>query len=206
MTYLVGSTLGRNDWVELALTGMKKTIERATYRYPKSHLLGKIPQAEYEAIPYEEIYSWQEKPYSYWASSWQWAELDQALITLMIREGRSLNPDLIRQLFFTTTTYQQYWVDKEYGGVGLMPKSVKQFHWGNGYHQFEHALVGYIGAQTWYQQPVRLYFALPKGFDGPLQPYYFSGKIAGSLSTGVALPIPELQQVRVDFSGIANQR
>ncbi|MDR9827812.1 N-acylglucosamine 2-epimerase [Vibrio sp. FNV 38] len=200
MTYLTGKALGNEQWQTLAQQGMHQTIEKAAYNYPKTNLIDVMSKAEYDAIPFEQIYSWQDKPYSYGASSWQWAELDQAVMTLAMIEGRALNPDLVKQLYFTTTAFQHFWVDPEFGGVGLKPKSVKQFQWGNGYHQYEHALVGYISAQSWHEQPASLYYALPHDSNVDLQPYYYSGALIDKQTTEVDLSIPDLVQVRVQFN------
>ncbi|RKF19513.1 N-acylglucosamine 2-epimerase [Alginatibacterium sediminis] len=199
MTYLVGQQLNRDDWVDLALKGMKSTIAKAAYQYSKSYLKDILSTDQLAAIEYSHLYSWRESNYSDWISSWQWAELDQALMTLSIREGNNLSPQLVRQLYFTTTSFQQFWVDESYGGVGLMPKTLKQFHWGNAYHQFEHALVGYLSAQAWYDKPATLYYALPPLADVTLQPYYFSGEVLSHQITSIALDIPMLEQVEVSF-------
>ncbi|MGR5169106.1 N-acylglucosamine 2-epimerase [Vibrio astriarenae] len=199
MTYLVGQALDNPKWQRFAETGMEKTLERAAFSYPKTNLIGVLSDAEYQSIPFDEIYSWQSKPYSYGVSSWQWAELDQALMTLAMKQGKQLDPALVKQLFFTTTSFQQYWVDQQYGGVGLMPKSVKQFHWGNGYHQFEHALVGYLSAQAWYQQPATLYYALPDNSDASLQPYYFNGKELERSVSEISIDKLGLKQVKTRF-------
>ncbi len=58
---------------------------------------------------------------------------------------------------YTTRTFMDAWVDHQYGGVGLDPKSTKAFHWGNGYHQFEHALIGTLTSGALNHQPVTLY-------------------------------------------------
>ncbi|WP_345795422.1 AGE family epimerase/isomerase [Vibrio sp. CAU 1672] len=204
MTYLVGQALHNEEWMTLAYNGMKTTLSNAAFDYPKSELKPTLPPAEYNAISSEYIYSWQDKPFSRWASSWQWAELDQALMTIAMHEGDRLAPDLTRQLFFTTSTFQQYWVDEQFGGVGLMPKSVKQFHWGNGYHQFEHALVGYISAQTWYKQPVELYYAFAAEQEYPVQPYYFKGQLISHEQMAQPLGIPGLVAVKARFDITAN--
>lgn len=78
-------------------------------------------------------------------------------------------------------------MDHQYGGVGLNPKSTKAFHWGNGYHQFEHALVGYLYAQQMAKQSAKLYYARPAESKMPLNPYYFNAdiKALSSQSDGV---------------------
>ncbi|MGR5206095.1 hypothetical protein [Vibrio sp. DNB22_12_1] len=42
----------------------------------------------------------------------------------------------------------------------MNPKTTKAFHWGNGYHQFEHALVGTLASGSLNKTPVTLYYAI----------------------------------------------
>lgn len=90
-------------------------------------------------------------------------------------------------LQYTLPTFMDVWVDHQYGGVGLNPKSTKAFHWGNGYHQFEHALVGYLYVQQMAKQPAKLYYARPAESKMSLNPYYFNAdiKALSSQSDGV---------------------
>lgn len=78
---------------------------------------------------------------------------------------------------YTTRTFMDAWVDHQYGGVGLDPKSTKAFHWGNGYHQFEHALIGTLTSGALNHQPVTLYYANASKGQSDFTPYYFQGKV-----------------------------
>ncbi|BCN26214.1 hypothetical protein VYA_34060 [Vibrio alfacsensis] len=88
---------------------------------------------------------------------------------------------------YTTRTFMDVWVDHQYGGVGLNPKTTKAFHWGNGYHQFEHALVGTIASGSLNKTPVTLYYAIKDANQPTLTPYYFQGQIndVNKTETGV---------------------
>lgn len=89
-------------------------------------------------------------------------------------------------------------MDEQYGGVGLNPKSTKVFHWGNGYHQFEHALVGYLTAQQLNQQAATLYFAFEPTEQSRLAPYYFQGQVKQQRFTSVdGLPRLEVQFIDI---------
>ena len=174
MTYLVGRYMKQPEWELLGRQGMEVTLERAAYGMQTEQarpFLSEALYSKWKSLPV--IPTWRSGKYNWYISSWQWAELDQAALTLNMLEPGSRN----QQLFYTLNTYLDVWVDHQYGGVGLNPKSTKQFHWGNGYHQFEHALVGYLGSQAWHNKPARLYYALPEGLGTNLQPYYFHGKV-----------------------------
>jgi len=164
MLYLVGKTFSEPQWVEFALKNAPKVFEEAFIK---------------------EIGAWGEKK---WPDGrmvknrvwWIYAELDQMAATLSLTQSTYLK--------FLVPTYQ-YWfahfVDKKYGGVWHQieaktnkPQLPKVHHWKNGYHSFEHALVGYITTQAIRQQPVELYFAFKKRpHDADIRPYYFQSSI-----------------------------
>ncbi len=171
MTYLAGKALNNSDFIDLGEQGLRATVDAAA----STRLIYQIDPWMSDELKQQwkdlrQVPSWISGPYDYNVSSWQYAELDQAAMTVNM-----LDNSQTKQLYYTQTGYLDAWVDHEYGGVGMMPKSVKAFHWGNGYHQFEHALVGYISAQQHYNQPAELYFALPEG-NSDVAPYYYQAK------------------------------
>ncbi len=172
MTYLSGQALGTQQWSEFAIDGMKQTLKKAQYKQDFSQISQYFGQELQERWQGKEILGWQGRPNSYGSSSWEWAELDQAAMTISMLEGKTMDP-----LQYTLPTFMDVWVDHQYGGVGLNPKSTKAFHWGNGYHQFEHALIGYLFAQHTDQKPAELYYARPANSTMPLEPYYFDGEV-----------------------------
>jgi mannose/cellobiose epimerase-like protein (N-acyl-D-glucosamine 2-epimerase family) len=137
---------------------------------------------------------------------WIYAELSQMAATLSLS-----NPAYSR---FLVPTYQ-YWfthfVDKQDGevwhmidGVTGKPRFPKAHLWKNGYHSFEHALVGYITSQALRQQPVELYFAFNKQQrpnDAEIRPYYFNGLI-NKVETSDFNGLAELTRYRVTFSSV----
>ncbi|MFN1580830.1 AGE family epimerase/isomerase [Vibrio rotiferianus] len=172
MTYLVGEQLQASDWQQFAIEGMRTTLERAEYQFPfdtVSDYFSAELQNEWanKAIP-----AWQSRPYSNGSSSWEWAELDQSAMTLAILDSKVGNV-----LPYTTRTFMDAWVDHQYGGIGLEPKSTKAFHWGNGYHQFEHALIGTLTSGALNHQPITLYYANEQKPMPSFTPYYFKGKV-----------------------------
>jgi mannose/cellobiose epimerase-like protein (N-acyl-D-glucosamine 2-epimerase family) len=188
MLYLMGNTFSEPQLTQFALENAPKVLDEAFI---------------------EELGAWGEKKLQngqivksrVW---WIYAELSQMAATLSLT-----NPAYSR---FLVPTYQ-YWfthlVDREQGAVWHMidgvtekPRFPKAHLWKNGYHSFEHALVGYITSQTLRQQPVELYFAFKqRPNEAEIRPYYFHGllkKVETSDFNGLA----ELTRYRVTFSGV----
>ncbi|NAW68931.1 N-acylglucosamine 2-epimerase [Vibrio sp. V27_P1S3P104] len=194
MTYLTGELLQRQDWQKLAKQGMQHIIEQAQYVPNYADIKGFVPEMTQEQWQASSIKAWRNRPFSYGISSWEWAELDQAAMTLSLLE------DQVKPVLQSTAkAFMQVWVDDQYGGVGLNPKSTKAFHWGNGYHQFEHALVGYLTAQQLNQRPARLYFAIDDPQSYQLSPYYFQGQIKSQQRLTTVNGLPRWQ---VEFTAI----
>ncbi len=86
----------------------------------------------------------------------------------------------------------------------------KQYHWKNGFHSYEHALVGYITSAATQGEKVKLYFARKQGQEKEaIRPYYYRGKIAELEVEPMPLiaernlsSISELNKVTVTFSQI----
>jgi hypothetical protein len=75
----------------------------------------------------------------------------------------------------------------------VMPK---QWPWKNGFHSFEHALVGYITAQQLRGEPVVLYYAFdPRESGQTVRPYFFTGEVQQVEALGRSI-------YRVTFRGI----
>lgn len=115
---------------------------------------------------------------------WIYSELDQfagSLAMTDIEAGRFLpttNDYWFR--YFVDPVYKEVWPGVEYGTnlpLGGMPKA---WTWKSAYHSMEHGLVGYISSQFLHGKPVRLHYALPKGFDPArtvIRPYFFDGEV-----------------------------
>lgn len=198
MTYLVGRYFDQNEWQRLGEQGMRITLERASYPMPIEQAKAFISKPLFtqwqhlDALP-----TWKSGRYSYYISSWQWAELDQAAMTINLLDGSTAN-----ELYFTQFAYMDAWVDHQHGGVGVDLNGTKAFHWGNAYHQFEHALVGYLSAQQWYHKPAQLYFALPDDYKGKIEPYYFQGDITSRIEVGELAGVKGLQKQVISFNNI----
>lgn len=125
--------------------------------------------------------SWASRPGDQSKEWWIYAELDQMAATLSITD-----PATAKFLPNTYKFWLTYIVDKRSKEVWswVSPDgtpgqySSKQFHWKNGFHSFEHALVSYITTQQLKKQDVTLYFAFKgKPEDVILRPYVYEGVI-----------------------------
>lgn len=175
MTYLTGQLLDKADWSQFALKGMKHTLEQAQYQQNFADVQAFFSEPLKSKWQGSLITGWQARPYAHGSASWEWAELDQAAMTVSLVDGSMKDT-----LKYTLPTFMDAWVDHQHGGVGLNPKSTKAFHWGNGYHQFEHALIGYLYAQQSDSKPADLYYARPKNSAMLLKPYYFQADVVES--------------------------
>lgn len=195
MTYLVGRYFDNTDWETLGEQGMRVTVDRASNTYDfsvaEAYFIEPLKTQWHER---KKVSGWKSRPYNPWTSSWEWAELDQSSMTLNMLDGSR-----ITQQSDTQHAFMNAWVDHQYGGVGLNSRSTKAFHWGNGYHQFEHALVGYLSAKQYYKKPAQLYFALPEGYKGVIEPYYYQGDIQIKQSLSKIEQIEGLTKQRISF-------
>jgi uncharacterized protein (TIGR03437 family) len=113
---------------------------------------------------------------------WIFAELDQYSATLAltdVTQGRHL-PDSADYWFkyFVDHQFGEVWNGVNYGSNTPQRDFPKAWQWKSAYHDFEHALVGYIVAQYLNGQPARLHYAFQKQVDPALiHPYYFPGTV-----------------------------
>lgn len=143
---------------------------------------------------------------------WIFAELDQAAATLALRA-----PDGDRYARFLPPSHAcwlERFVDPVHGGIWpWVPadwtaetyaewQPLKQFHWKNGYHELEHALVAVITAAGLAERPLALFYAFAtRPPAAKIRPYLFDGTIAAERP----LPLPghpDLEGVRVTFRAI----
>lgn len=112
---------------------------------------------------------------------WVYAELDQTAGALSLE-----NPSYVdKYLKFTNNWWFDIMVDEIHHGVwnllswpeleNILPK---QYPWKNGFHTYEHALVGYITSEVNQTGKVKLYFARQQGKEREVvRPYYHTGEI-----------------------------
>ncbi|MBE9066616.1 AGE family epimerase/isomerase [Leptolyngbya cf. ectocarpi LEGE 11479] len=137
-------------------------------------------------------------------SWWVHSELDQFTASLALAD-----PTLTAYLTETYDYWFNYFVDPQFGEVWNnisastdqpIQDFPKQWPWKNGYHSFEHALVGYITSSQLHEQPTVLYYAFEQMPDlDTIHPYYYQGKI----NEIVLFPQPDASIIyRVNFSEI----
>jgi len=138
---------------------------------------------------------------------WLHDELDQAAGTLSLSDQsyvRYLIPTYRYWFFeFVDQNGKDVWhgLTGEAGRPGT-PMLLKAHLWKNAFHDFEHALVGYITCQAVRGEPVRLYYAFEKQpADSLIQPYFYAGKIAKIQNTEQRV-LGKLAKVVVDFKEI----
>lgn len=140
---------------------------------------------------------------------WMHAELDQLSGTLALTD-----PSFAARLSRSYDYWFKYFVDHTYGEVwttvdtttslstNAMPK---EWPWKNGYHSFEHALVGYITTAALKDNSVPLYFAFEeRPAPDQIQPYFFSGDVQSYEDiAGGAEPVQRVtfSNVNIDFTG-----
>jgi mannose/cellobiose epimerase-like protein (N-acyl-D-glucosamine 2-epimerase family) len=193
--YLTGAWTGQRDLVEFARLHMGPLLERAA------------------------------QPSGCWASGlgpdgaldrgsqwWIYAELDQAAATLAGRE-----PSAAPYAGYLARSYACWFtrfVDHRHHDVWpFVPPDwtetsfddrppAKIFHWKNGYHAMEHALVSLITTAGLTGQSLPLYYAFVKlPPRHRIQPYYFSGVIADQRDHPLPLH-PGFQGRRIEFQNL----
>jgi mannose/cellobiose epimerase-like protein (N-acyl-D-glucosamine 2-epimerase family) len=138
---------------------------------------------------------------------WLHDELDQAAATLSMNDPSYVN--------YLAPTYR-YWffefVDPKGKGVwhGLSgepgkpgkPMLLKAHLWKNSFHEFEHALVGYISCLAVRGEQVKLYYAFENvPAEDTIHPYLFSGTIGKVDQTGQKV-LGNLKKTVVEFSRV----
>lgn len=198
MTYLVGRLLGNSEWISLAQTGMAKTLERASFTMFVEELWNEQQESQLanQLGEIDELAVWKGSENGLGIDWWQWAELDQAALTLALAQPH--NPTWLKTAQQSVFIFIEGWFDDEYGEAGWL----KQFHWKNGFHTSEHALVGYILSQALKDEPVHLYFAPYKQAQGHYTPYYYQAKHTSlSVEKGAAMP-KMLTKLKASFTHI----
>ena len=201
MLYLVGQATAHPELVALARPHVAPLLARAAQ---PSGCWASEPRPDGSV-----------NPYSQW---WISAELDQAAATLALREpaaaGGRAPEAFARYLPKSYACWLERFVDRE--GKEVWPSippdwtpttyadggPLKAFHWKNGYHSTEHALVALITTAGLTGQRLPLYFAFAAPpVDARIQPYYFRARIAARRAH--PLPAhPGLRGAVVEFADI----
>lgn len=135
---------------------------------------------------------------------WVHAELDQFTASLAL-----VDPSVTPYLTETYDYWFNHFVDPQFGEVWTeidgetnqpLEELPKQWPWKNGYHSFEHALVGYITSSQLHDDPVVLHYAFETMPDlDTIHPYYYQGNV----DTITLFPQQDESMVyRVNFSDV----
>ncbi|WP_089724196.1 AGE family epimerase/isomerase [Candidatus Thiosymbion oneisti] len=167
MIYMVGKLTGDSEMTDFALTNGSRLLARAFHEESGSWASSPKPDGSRDLNK-----EW-----------WIYAELDQTAASFSLDDPTLYDKYLVK----TYPWWIAHMVDRTNGGVwhkinypDLMPQYPKVHLWKNGYHSFEHALIGYITDRIRDKKPVTLYYALPEGKQPWLQPYYYSGQTVHS--------------------------
>lgn len=186
MIYMVGKLTGDSEMMEFALTNGSRLLATAFDEDSGSWASRLKPDGSKDLNK-----EW-----------WIYAELDQTAASFSLDDATFYDKYLAK----TYPWWIAHMVDPTNGGVwhkinypDLTPQYPKVHLWKNGYHSFEHALIGYITDRIRDKKPITLYYALPEGKQPRLlQPYYYIGKVMLVKSTTPSvdsgwLPITEVE-------------
>ncbi|NET66214.1 MAG: N-acyl-D-glucosamine 2-epimerase [Moorea sp. SIO1G6] len=201
MIYLTGKLFNNQRFIDFAQIGASRMLEEA-YDV-ESGLWGR-------GISFDENDKGVRDLDKKW---WVYAELDQMAGTLSLEDSSYVD----KYLKSTVNWWLKNMVDHTNHGVWnlltwptLEKQLPKQYHWKNGFHSHEHALVGYITSQANQGEKVKLYFARKKGKEKEnIKPYYYTGEIVDinrspmpSITDSNLPSLSDLNRVIVSFTGI----
>jgi mannose/cellobiose epimerase-like protein (N-acyl-D-glucosamine 2-epimerase family) len=131
---------------------------------------------------------------------WIHCELDQVAATWALHDS-----SISRYLPTTYGFWMDQFVDKRHGGIYHMLTATgerrfpKAHLWKNGFHESEHALIGYITAQVLRGEPVVLYYAPREDLEQPdVQPYLFFADVERRTDSAMD-SFPRQRKMRVEF-------
>lgn len=186
MIYMVGKLTGDNEMMEFALTNGSRLLATAFDEEAGSWASRLNPDGSKDLNK-----EW-----------WIYAELDQTAASFSLDDATFYDKYLVK----TYPWWITHMVDHTNGGVwhkinypDLTPRYPKVHLWKNGYHSFEHALIGYITDRLRDKEPVILYYALPEGKQSWLQPYYYSGKAVSEKQRASLVDLGLLRITRIEF-------
>ncbi|WP_133510888.1 AGE family epimerase/isomerase [Candidatus Thiosymbion oneisti] len=163
MIYMVGKLTDDSEMKDFALTNGKRLLATAFHEKSGSWASRLKPDGSRDLDK-----EW-----------WIYAELDQTAASFSLDDPSFYDKYLVK----TYPWWIEHMVDRTNCGIwhkinypGLTPQYPKVHLWKNGYHSFEHALIGYITDRIRDKKPVTLYYALSKEKQYRLQPYYYLGK------------------------------
>ena len=192
MMYLIGKRFDEKELMDFAHQHMPQVFKEAYDQDMKTWIEKKLHYNEPE----------KGRDRIWWVHN----ELDQAAATLALVEPEEYVKYLV-------TTYRFWFFEfvdpagKEvwHGLTGPYPGKpmyLKAHLWKNSFHDFEHALMGYITSQALQKCPVDLYYAFVKKPDDDLiQPYLLKGDIK-SINVSSLARLNGMKKYKVEFDNI----
>lgn len=177
-------------WLIMQIGKLNKDLE--LFNFGKNGAI-KIINRAYDKNEHIWLRGYKKNPYGpdwildYDQEWWALAVLDQVAATLSL-----IDPSYAEILTHTYDFWFKQMVDHENHGIWHMldykanPKTgfPKQHSWKNALHTFEHALIGYMCSQQFYNLDFDLYFAFDKKFNPEIdenrkriQPYFYQATI-----------------------------
>ena len=164
MIYQVGKITENKDLINFVERRAPEVLEKAYLKESGSWASRMLPDGKLD-----ENKEW-----------WIYAELDQMAATLSLKD-----PSFVKYLTNTYNYWFKYMVDHKNHEIWHMviandhsTRYPKIHLWKNGYHSFEHTLIGYITSQAVRRDPIVLYYAFKKEpQDSAIRPYFFSGRL-----------------------------
>ena len=116
---------------------------------------------------------------------WSYAELDQMAATLSLQDTSVFGKYLLKTYKFWESEMIDHQNGELFLGLDEQNKRIdsfdlKIFHWKNGFHSLEHALIGYLSSVSFHNEEVELYYAFNRSINQKgitIRPYYFEGHI-----------------------------
>ena len=142
---------------------------------------------------------------------WSHAELDQMAATLSLVDT-SLYSKYLKQTYryweqhMIDHDYKETWLGLDDKGLPLFEMVPKAFHWKNGFHSLEHALIGHLSTINYHDAQATLYYAFQKDHEPvpqKIRPYYFNADIE-QISTSIFEEgeFADLQKTKVVFKNL----
>lgn len=142
---------------------------------------------------------------------WSHAELDQMAASLSLSDT-SLYSKYLKQTYpywekhMIDHEYKETWLGLDEQGHPKFSDLPKAFHWKNGFHSLEHALIGYLSSTNYYNENATLYYAFEKGSQlesYKIKPYYFTADIEDISTSGFSTEdFINMQKTKVVFKNL----
>jgi len=193
MLYLAGKLIKDPDLVQFAKSNALKLLEKAYLK--ESGSWATMYKDSTLAVDKSKIW-------------WGYAELDQMAATLSLQDSSIFEKYLVKTYKFWESKMIDHINGELYIGLDeqnnrFLSFGLKTFHWKNGFHSLEHALIGHLSSANYYKNEVDLFFAFSKNINKEeitIRPYYFAGNIIDMDNSDFENPLfKNLSKTKVTF-------